>query len=176
MKNEIVFVDAAIGQMVNELRHRGLLETTLIIVTAKHGQSPIDTNRFQKIGKGITTTPADVIAAFLPPPPSRENPNTPDKTLPDGTKLSAIGPTQDDISLLWLDPKASLAGAVAALRQGAPPESAWARFSTDPRLRRCLTRRGCLPMATLARRTFSCSRIPEWSSREAARNRPARWL
>jgi arylsulfatase A-like enzyme len=31
-------VDAAIGQMVADLKEQGLLETTLIIVTAKHGQ------------------------------------------------------------------------------------------------------------------------------------------
>ena len=98
-----------------ELKDKGYLDTTLIIITAKHGQSPIDTHRFQEVGKGITTTPADVIAGFLPPVPSPENPNTPDKTLPDGTKLSAIGPTQDDISLLWLAPGASVTGAVGAL-------------------------------------------------------------
>jgi hypothetical protein len=115
MKGEIMYVDDAIGQMVEQLKDQGLLDTTLIIITAKHGQSPIDTHRFQELGAGITTTPADVIAGFLPPVPSPENPNTPDKTLPDGTKLSAIGPTQDDISLLWLAPGASVTGAVGAL-------------------------------------------------------------
>ena len=121
MKKEIVFVDAAIGQMVNELKEQDLLETTMIIVTAKHGQSPVDTNRFQEVGKGITTTPANVIAGFLPPPPAPENPNTPDKILPGGGKLSAIGPTQDDISLLWLAPGASVTAAVSALEASGAP-------------------------------------------------------
>ena len=122
MKDEIMFVDDSIGQMVAELKHQGLLETTLIIVTAKHGQSPIDPLRFQEEGAGIATTPADVIAGFLPPPPAPENPNTPDKTitvtrtpLKAGDTLSAIGPTQDDISLLWLAPGASVTSAVSAL-------------------------------------------------------------
>jgi hypothetical protein len=125
MMDEIIFVDESIGKMVAELNQRGLVETTLIIVTAKHGQSPIDTHRFQEVGAGILTTPADVIAGFLPPPPvggAPENPNTPDKTvtvtrtpLTAGDMLSAIGPTQDDISLLWLAPGASLASAVSAL-------------------------------------------------------------
>jgi hypothetical protein len=110
MKTEIVFVDAAVGQMVSELKKQGLYESTLIVVTAKHGQSPIDPSRFQEKGAGIVTTPANVIAGFLPPPPSPQNPNTPDK----GT-LGAIGPTEDDISLLWLAPGASVTGAVAAL-------------------------------------------------------------
>ncbi|HSR07151.1 MAG TPA: alkaline phosphatase family protein [Bryobacteraceae bacterium] len=105
MMNEILFADASIGQMVSELKNRNLLDSTLIIITAKHGQSPIDTNRFQKIGKGITTTPADVIAGFLPPVPAPENPNTP----------NGIGPTQDDISLMWLAPGANLTSAVSAL-------------------------------------------------------------
>ena len=34
-----MFVDAGIGQMVAELKKQGLLESTLIIITAKHGQS-----------------------------------------------------------------------------------------------------------------------------------------
>jgi hypothetical protein len=118
----IMYVDDSIGQMVAELKKQGLLDTTLIIVTAKHGQSPIDPNRFQKKGTGITTTPADVIAAFLPPPPAPQNPNTPSKVitvtrtpLVAGDTLDPIGPTQDDISLLWLAPGANLAMAVSDL-------------------------------------------------------------
>jgi hypothetical protein len=105
MLAEIVFVDTSIGKMVSELKTQGLLESTLIIITAKHGQSPVDPLRFQEIGTGITTTPADVVVNYLPPVPSPENPNTPD----------GIGPTQDDISLLWLAPGADLIGAVNLL-------------------------------------------------------------
>jgi arylsulfatase A-like enzyme len=131
LKTEIVFVDKAIGQMVEELKDQGLLDTTLIIVTAKHGQSPIDPNRFQEVGKGmnpITTTPANVVAGFLPPVPAPENPNTPDQTitvtrtpLKAGDKLAAIGPTQDDVSLLWLAPGASVTDAVHALEMSGTP-------------------------------------------------------
>ena len=122
LKDAIEFIDAAIGEMANKLKERGLLDTTLIIVTAKHGQSPIDPNRFQKLGSGITTTPADVVASFLPAPPSPENPNTPAKTvtiarapLTLGEMLGPIGPTQDDVSLLWLASSADTAAAVALL-------------------------------------------------------------
>src|SRR6202040_3668044 len=38
MSGEIQFVDAAIGQMVEALTDRGLLRSTTIIITAKHGQ------------------------------------------------------------------------------------------------------------------------------------------
>jgi hypothetical protein len=122
LMDAITYVDDSIGQMVAELKNQGLLDTTLIIVTAKHGQSPIDPNRFQKLGSGITTTPANVIAAFLPPPPAPENPNTSAKTvtvtrppLTAGDMLGPIGPTQDDVSLLWLAPGADAISAVSLL-------------------------------------------------------------
>ncbi len=122
LKDAIEFIDASIGEMANELRKQGLLDTTLIIVTAKHGQSPIDPNRFRELGNGITTTPADVVANFLPAPPSPQNPNTPAKTvtvarppLTLGEMLGPIGPTQDDVSLLWLAGSADTPAAVALL-------------------------------------------------------------
>jgi hypothetical protein len=39
---QLKFVDDAIGKFRNELRAQGLDQSTLIIVSAKHGQSPID--------------------------------------------------------------------------------------------------------------------------------------
>jgi hypothetical protein len=38
------FVDDALGKFLNELRMQGIDEKTLVIVSAKHGQSPIDRN------------------------------------------------------------------------------------------------------------------------------------
>ena len=90
--NEFEFVDAALGQMVEELKEHGLLDSTLIIVTAKHGQSPIDPNRFFPIPghSGLNgTTPATLLDSFLPTSESPSNP-------------TGIGPTEDDVSLLWL--------------------------------------------------------------------------
>ncbi len=43
---EIEFVDASIGKMVNELKDTGAFDSTLIVITAKHGQGPIDPHRF----------------------------------------------------------------------------------------------------------------------------------
>src|SRR3984885_10091534 len=40
--SEIQFVDASIGEMASGLRAKGLLGSTLIVISAKHGQSPID--------------------------------------------------------------------------------------------------------------------------------------
>ena len=103
MADEIAFVDASIGQMVSELRKQGLLDSTLIIITAKHGQSPIDTHRFMPISG---TSPADLLAAYLPFSESPTNPN-------------GIGPTQDDISQLWLTHSSDTLAAVAILEANA---------------------------------------------------------
>jgi len=69
MLMEIRFVDAAIGQMVEELQDRGLTDSTAIVITAKHGQSPIDTHRFFPIpghSGANGTPPSGLVAAFLP--------------------------------------------------------------------------------------------------------------
>jgi arylsulfatase A-like enzyme len=92
LTSEIVFVDASIGQMVTALKDQGLLNSTTIIITAKHGQSPIDPTRFFPIpGHSGTngTSPANLLLAA--------------KLVPAG-ELAGPGPTEDDISQLWLSP------------------------------------------------------------------------
>src|SRR5580693_66768 len=50
----IQFVDLSIGEMVSHLKAGDRLDSTLIIITAEHGQSPIDPSRFFPIpGPGI---------------------------------------------------------------------------------------------------------------------------
>ncbi len=104
----IQYVDDSIGEMVAELKHRGLMDSTLIVITAKHGQSPIDPNLFFPIPGHHTTnglSPATVISnqlhAAMPP---SEDPNG-----------SGIGSTEDDISLLWLTSPSYTDAAVALL-------------------------------------------------------------
>jgi hypothetical protein len=109
MLGEIEFVDTAIGEMVTALKQQSLLNSTLIIITAKHGQSPVDTNRFFPIPghSGLNgTSPADWIAAYLPFSESPLNP-------------TGIGPTQDDISQLWLAHSSDTLAAVAILEANA---------------------------------------------------------
>jgi len=59
--NTIQFADRSIGQMVDALEDRGLAEKTLIIVSAKHGQSPIDRSKRVALDDGA------VIAAPIGP-------------------------------------------------------------------------------------------------------------
>jgi hypothetical protein len=92
LANQITFVDAAIGQMVSALKSQKLLDSTTIIITAKHGQSPIDPNRFFPIpGHSGTngTSPANLLASNNLVPPA---------------EVAGPGPTEDDISQLWLSP------------------------------------------------------------------------
>jgi len=104
MLGEIEFVDAAIGQMVEALKDNHLLDSTVIIITAKHGQSPIDPNRFFPI-PGSTgnngTPPSGIIGSFLPAVYSDPN--------------NALGIAEDDISQLWLTDSNRTADAVADL-------------------------------------------------------------
>jgi hypothetical protein len=52
LADAIAFVDRSIGQMVDELRARGLIERTMVIVGAKHGQSPIDRSKRRAFDDG----------------------------------------------------------------------------------------------------------------------------
>jgi arylsulfatase A-like enzyme len=94
--NEIEYVDLSIGQMVAALKKNGLSDSTLIVISAKHGQSPIDSSRYLGIstfaGDPISTSPA-TIAANAGCLPYSESPLNP----------TGLGPTEDDVSLLWLD-------------------------------------------------------------------------
>src|SRR6202167_509677 len=88
--NEFQFVDASIGAFVSELKKQGLFDSTLIVITAKHGQSPIDPSRY--VGQTINgTSPVTLLsnAGFIPFSESTNNP-------------TGIGPTEDDVSLVWL--------------------------------------------------------------------------
>ena len=95
--------------MVYELKEHGLYESTLIVITAKHGQSTIDPNRFFPIpGHSGTNgqSPATLIATDLPGYiPYSESPLNP----------TGIGPTEDDVSLLWLSPGSDTEKAVDLL-------------------------------------------------------------
>jgi len=104
MAAQIQFVDAAIGQMVGALKQQGLLDSTTIIITAKHGQSPIDPNRFYPIpGHSGTngTPPSGIIGNLLPAIYNNAN--------------NGLGLAEDDISQIWLADPNNTADAVAAL-------------------------------------------------------------
>jgi len=106
--NEIQYVDKAIGNWVAELRKQGLYDSTLIIITAKHGQSPIDSPRYTGITTSgpVTTSPSQLIDGCLPASESNAG--------------GQIGPTEDDISLLWLSSSCTALQQVQVLETQSP--------------------------------------------------------
>jgi hypothetical protein len=108
MLAEIQYVDAALGQMIDALKHEGLLESTTIIITAKHGQSPIDPNRFFPIpghSGNNGTPPSGFVGSLLPAVYSEPN--------------NGLGLAEDDISQIWLADSSRTADAVTALEANA---------------------------------------------------------
>jgi len=103
---EFKFVDASIAAFVRELKARDLYDSTLIVITAKHGQSPIDPSRYVPQTR-VGTSPATLLsnAGFIPDSES--------------TNGAGIGPTEDDVSLLWLKSSSDTDAAVKMLEDNA---------------------------------------------------------
>ena len=106
--SEIEFADAAIGEWVRELKKEGVSDSTLIVITAKHGQSPIDSQRYTGITSSgaVTTSPSLLIDNCLPASESNAG--------------NQIGPTEDDVSLLWLSNSCNAATEVQVLETQSP--------------------------------------------------------
>jgi arylsulfatase A-like enzyme len=123
MLNQIEFVDDAVGQMVAALNTAGLSASTTIIITAKHGQSPVDPSLFFPIpghaplNNGIS--PSTILW------------NNGHNSLLAQTDCEfagvhcakgvggGLGPTEDDISQIWLKDSSKTAEAVEMLQANA---------------------------------------------------------
>jgi Type I phosphodiesterase / nucleotide pyrophosphatase len=121
-------VDASLGRIVRELKARHLYESTLIVVSAKHGQSPIDRDKLHMKAGGngiadvrdplgfINTVDANVdqvLSTFV-------NPNS-------GNQYAISGHLQtDDVGIVWLQDQsaANVSGVVTALESNAAAHEA----------------------------------------------------
>jgi Type I phosphodiesterase / nucleotide pyrophosphatase len=153
--NEILFVDASIGKMISALKSAGVYSSTLIVITAKHGQSPVDSSRYMGITSAgpVTTSPATILdnSHCLPLSESPSNP-------------TGIGPTEDDVSLDWLNNSCTTDMAVALLESQSPASANIAGiggFSRAQHSRSSSTPRACRRRATRARQI-------SWSRRTSA--------
>jgi hypothetical protein len=93
---ELDFVDHTLGRIVDELKNQGLFDSTVIIICAKHGQSPIERSKNVNI-------PGSIPGAL-------------------GGPGTVLGPLEafdisDDGSLIWLADQEELTAAVTALTQ-----------------------------------------------------------
>lgn len=90
------YVDGALQRMVNELRAQNLLDSTMVIVTAKHANSPVDPALRHAIKAGIFTTLIEGVRPGL-----------------------TAQVTTDTIALIWLTDHSKSAEVVAALQANA---------------------------------------------------------
>ncbi|HEX8782267.1 MAG TPA: alkaline phosphatase family protein, partial [Steroidobacteraceae bacterium] len=90
LSSELDFIDKSLGEMVEELKKEGVYDSTLIIVGAKHGQSPIDLSKRRGIGGGEPATLIGSAEAF---------------------------DISDDGSLIWLKDPSLARGVVSLLSQ-----------------------------------------------------------
>jgi hypothetical protein len=97
LTNALSFVDQSLGQMVAALGSRGLLSSTAIIISAKHGQSPMNLAALNRIDDG------KIIAAL-----NAGWNKVHQSGNPKATPLVALG-TDDDGMLLWLNDRSSTA-------------------------------------------------------------------
>jgi len=115
----IAHVDASLGRMVEALEANRLVASTLIVVSAKHGQSPIDRTKLAMepggSGKATVTDPIGFINAADPNVDAvfgaYVNPNS------DSPYAIAGHFKTDDVGILWLQDQspANVAGVVAQL-------------------------------------------------------------
>ncbi len=113
--NAIAYVAGALGRIVAELRQRGLYDSTVVIVTAKHGQSPTDHTKLVK--HGDTLTALLEANGFVDPNGNFGQNNTASGNPNDGTGLVGTGFVQtDDVGLVWLRDPRQLSAAVATLK------------------------------------------------------------
>jgi hypothetical protein len=96
LAGELDFIDHAVGEFVTELKKEGLYDSTAIIISAKHGQSPIDITKRRGIGGGQPATTIGSADAF---------------------------DISDDGSLIWLTDPSLTSSVVATLSQPATQQA-----------------------------------------------------
>jgi hypothetical protein len=106
--------DEALGSMIQALKMQGIYESTLFIVSAKHGQSPINPVKVNKPGHF-----ADLVATL---PDAGTNPAAIAIANANNCSTGACGLVQDDdVALIWLQDQSQTAAVAAYLNANAGP-------------------------------------------------------
>lgn len=102
------YVDGALGRMIKALKTQGIYNSTLFIVSAKHGQSPINPVKTNKPGHF-----ADLVAAL---PDAATDPGAQAIAAANNCSTGPCGFVQDDdIALIWLGANDQSAATTAAV-------------------------------------------------------------
>lgn len=110
----IAYVDASLGKIVAELKTKKLYTSTLIVVSAKHGQAPSDPG--QLIKRGDTLTALMQVNGYLDSAGKWGQNATASGKMNDGTGFAGTGAIQtDDVGMIWLKDQTQLSAAVATL-------------------------------------------------------------
>lgn len=131
LEGALAHVDAALGRMVHELRAEGLRDSTLIIVSAKHGQSPIDREKLaMEPGGHGNATVTDPLGFINMADPNVDQVFASFVNSNDGSSPATAGHMQtDDVALVWLQDQ-SPANIAAVVTQLTDPVHAKAMFAT----------------------------------------------
>ena len=104
--------DEALGRMIKTLKDQRIYESTLFVVTAKHGQSPINPVKTNKPGHF-----ADLVATL---PDAATNPAALAIASANNCSTGSCGFVQDDdIALIWLQDQSQTAAVAAYLNANA---------------------------------------------------------
>jgi hypothetical protein len=114
LSSALDFVNAQVGRLMAEIQHRGLGSSTTIILSAKHGQSPIDLSDLRRVDDGAIIDAINAAWATGHP-----------KAAP----LVAFS-VDDDAMLIWLSDRH--ANALAFVAKYLRTHSAPANLATDP--------------------------------------------
>src|SRR5438093_5991738 len=91
LSNALAHTDASIQILINALRSNSLLDSTYIVLTAKHGQSPIDPTKLAVVNPSVVTSSFDPAV------------------------IQVAQATEDTAALLWLQDQAQTDAATSAL-------------------------------------------------------------
>ena len=112
VRHRLQKTDDALHSMINALKSQGIYDSTLIIVTAKHGQSPINPAKLKKPGHF-----ADLLATLSD---AGTNPGAIAISNAANCATGACGFVQDDdIALIWLQDQSQTAAAASYLNTNA---------------------------------------------------------
>jgi hypothetical protein len=104
--------DAALQSMIDALKHQGLYDSTLFVVTAKHGQSPINPAKVNKPGHF-----GDLVAAL---PGAATDPSAQALVSAANCATGACGLVMDDdVALIWLADQSQTSTVAAYLNANA---------------------------------------------------------
>jgi hypothetical protein len=121
--------DKSIGRMVDELRSQGLLDSTLIIVSAKHGNSPIDPQSLVRVNPAwitnLITCNTTASCGTLLPPKAQVSADT-------GPLIWIIGAISTEDAVAVLDANRGILGIAGGPGEGILWGNAIAEMFADP--------------------------------------------